>query len=116
MKVSIRATDAPPIFHYLYLKFPAPAGGGVWRFQGQKTVRVLQLRHTMTHLVGELTGPEGERGPAELTFDLAELGSFLASFRFCLGRPSPTPALAARLEAPDPDAETSPGAEDASAG
>jgi hypothetical protein len=64
----------------------AGADGEPLRFVGQKDVRLTALRRTMTVLPGRLLGPgesggDHELGRGELRFDLADLPSFLNSFR-----------------------------------
>jgi hypothetical protein len=60
----------------------ADAEGRALRFVGQKDVRLLDLRRTMTVLPGRLLDEnQRELGRGEVRFSLAELPSFLNSFR-----------------------------------
>lgn len=56
--------------------------GATFRFAGEKNVSPFDLVRTMTELPGFLFDAHGkEIGQAEVRFDLADLPSFLASFR-----------------------------------
>lgn len=86
-----RLTEAAPLTGSLWilplqrviryeLRF-ADAEGRPLRFVGQKDVRLLELRRTMTVLPGRLLdADEHELGRGEVRFSLADLPSFLNSF------------------------------------
>ncbi len=53
----------------------------VYRYFGEKTVRLLNIPKTMTTLVGRLFKDGEEVGPATLRFSLLDLPGFMASWR-----------------------------------
>ncbi|MFH2006134.1 MAG: hypothetical protein ABI333_06075 [bacterium] len=71
-----------PLHRYLRYQVSFEDGEGhVYRFFGQKTVRVLDLPKTMTTLEGRLFRDGDELGPATLWFSLLDLPRFLATWR-----------------------------------
>jgi len=71
-----------PLHRYLrYQVSFADAEGHVYRYFGQKTVRLLDLPGTMTTLEGRLFKDGSEVGPGTLRFNLGDLPAFLASCR-----------------------------------
>lgn len=71
-----------PLHRYLrYQVNFADAKGGVYRYFGQKTVRLLNLPKTMTTLEGRLFKDGDEVGPGTLHFSFLDIPSFLVSWR-----------------------------------
>lgn len=63
-------------------EFACELDGSSLHFAGQKDVRLLDFRHTMSTLPGEIFDAEGELlGVGSLAFDWADLRPFFASMR-----------------------------------
>ena len=71
-----------PLHRYLrYQVNFEDAEGHVYRYFGQKTVRLLDIPKTMTTLEGRLFKDGEEVGPGTLLFSFMDLPGFLASWR-----------------------------------
>lgn len=71
-----------PHLRVIRYEFTCDLDGYSLSFAGQKDVRLLNFRHTMSTLPGELFDAEGELvGQGQLAFDWADLRPFLASMR-----------------------------------
>jgi hypothetical protein len=72
-----------PHLRVIRYEFSCDLGGHALSFAGQKDVRLLDFRHTMSTLPGELFDSDGELvGQGSLAFDWADLRPFLASLRW----------------------------------
>lgn len=72
-----------PHLRVIRYEFACDLDGYSLSFAGQKDVRLLNFRHTMSTLPGELFDAEGELvGQGQLAFDWADLRPFLASMRW----------------------------------